>query len=232
MPKRSSRQGGRPPRLYPPSLVGQCLRYAVMELLGFGRVISPEAMEAMQAGTRLHRTFQAGLADLFSVVAVEAPVKDVTRGVSGRLDAIVSTDAGLAVVEYKTVGGEKFARLVQDGPLVQHWAQLALYLDLTGYGLGFLVVESRETGERRMWRATPDPAWQQWVQHRVEAARAHQLAHRLPEREISRECLSCDRWTRCFKTLADRDQAVAQHPIWDPAPPLPQAKRGQEESVS
>ena len=35
-------------RWFPPSMAGQCLRYAVMDLLGFGRAIDPDGLLAMR----------------------------------------------------------------------------------------------------------------------------------------------------------------------------------------
>ena len=209
-------------RWFPPSLAGQCLRYAVMDLLGFGRAIDPDGLLAMQAGAVLHRQFQAELKREYAEsVAVEVRIRSEELGVSGRIDAIWHRTEGTAVIEYKTVHREKFDDLAETGPLVGHWAQLLLYLDVTGHPLGYLIVECRETGRRRTWRTGPDQAWQGWVRARIQWARAHQASRTLPAREVSQACRQCDRWRRCFASETEREQAILRHPVWEPSPPVP-----------
>lgn len=202
-------------------MAGQCLRYAVMELLGFSRVLSPEVKAAMREGSGLHRQFQQELATRYEVVGIERPIRDEAWGVSGRLDAVVQTAEGPAVIEYKTVNGEKFGHIAETGPLLAHWAQLALYMAIGPYAVGLLVVESRESGERLTWRTGPDEAWTAWVRTRVAAARRWQAARKLPEREVSVGCRQCDRWQRCFRTPEAREAAISEHPLWEPHPAPP-----------
>lgn len=209
------------PRRYPPSLAGTCLRYQVMELLGFGREISPESRAAMQEGSRRHRRFQAELVAQKTVLAVEARVADPVWGVSGRMDAVIEREGAPAVVEFKTVTEAGFDAIRAEGPRVSHWAQLVLYLALTGYRQGLLVVESRDSGRRLTFVCDPDPAWTGWLRARIAAAKQAAAAHRLAEREVSRNCLDCDRWRRCFADRARLEEAVAAHPEWMPTPPLP-----------
>lgn len=211
----------RTPRRFPPSMAGQCLRYAVMELLGFGHMMSPEMLSAMQAGSRLHRRFQGALAESHTVIAIEAPLKGDALGVSGRMDAIVDTPEGPAAVEYKTVHGEKFQTILREGPSVSHVAQLMLYLDVAQMGHGYLVVECRDTGARQSFRVDRDEAWVAWIRSRVWAARQYQAERRLPDREVSTTCLHCDRWQRCFRTNDRREDAVTAHPTWTPEPGIP-----------
>lgn len=194
-----------------------------MELLGFGRLIDAEGRARMAAGAAWHQTFQRELARGGRLVAVERAVRDPVLGVSGRMDALVRDDDGaVAVVEYKTVGGSRFAEILDHGrPPVTFWAQLALYLEMTGYRRGHLVVDARETPRRRLAfvQEAPGP-WGAWVRERVVRARAWAESGKLPPREPGPPCLSCDRWQRCYRTEADREAAVAAHPIWEPDPPL------------
>lgn len=209
------------PRMFPPSMAGRCLRYTVMELLGFGRVLSPETLDAMHQGSAWHREFQKRLSDDYVVVAVESTIREEVLGVSGRVDAVIQTNRGTAVIEYKTVNDEKFREILDTGPVLAHWAQLMLYLELGDFAEGFLVVESRGTRQRLVWHSLPDQVWGRWVRERVAMARAFQLKRQLPEREIGQDCLQCDRWQRCFKSEAERDQAVLAHPDWEPEPSIP-----------
>ncbi len=210
------------PRSFPPSLAGQCLRYSVMELLGFGRLLSPETLKAMQDGVRYHKTYQEELLQTHIVRAIEAPIKDIERGISGRIDAIIDQEGSPVVIEYKSVNPEKFSRIAAAGPPVLHWAQLHLYLAIGAFSRGWLVVESRESHARLVFQTEGDPFWAEWVLTRVRLAREHQQTKKLPAREISEGCLQCDRWQRCFKTDQERDEAVQGHPQWRPEPPLPQ----------
>lgn len=222
-PKRAGRKKTtKAPKRFSPSLAGQCLRYTVMDLLGFGRALSAEALQAMHEGSARHRSFQEGLRNEHPEVAVEVTVRDEDLGVSGRMDAVIPEAQGFAVIEYKTVGPDKFDAILAGGPLTAHWAQLLLYLDLTGYSTGYLVVECRSSARRITFQATPDDQWRDWIRQRVEVARAHQLSRKLPSREVSQSCQTCDRWQRCFGSDAERDQAIAEHPVWTPSPPLPQ----------
>ncbi len=209
------------PRLFPPSMAGQCMRYAVMELLGFGRLIEPLAQEAMREGSMLHKSFQNELLQTENVRAIEAPIRDPERGISGRMDAVVDFNQGAMVIEYKTVNHDKFVGIADEGPLVSHWAQLQLYLAIGDFAAGRLVVESRMTHGRLTYQSTGDALWQEWVLARVAAAREYQAAHKLPSREVSIQCAHCDRWQRCFKNEAERDEAISEHPQWWTEPPLP-----------
>lgn len=213
------------PRSFPPSLAGQCLRYSVMDLLGFGRLLPPETLLAMQEGTRYHKRYQEELLKTHIVRAIEAPIKDIERGISGRIDAIIDGDNGPVAIEYKSVNPEKFMRIAEEGPLVLHWAQLHLYLAMGSFARGWLVVESRASQARLIFQTEPDPMWGQWVLTRVGLAREYQASRKLPVREISDGCLACDRWQRCFKTEAERDSAVMEHPVWQPDPPMPDELR-------
>lgn len=211
----------RPLRLFPPSLAGSCLRYAVMEVLGFGRLIEPESQAAMRAGSDQHKLFQAELLEQYALCQVEVPLKDSAWGVSGRLDALVQTPDGPWVVEYKTVSPERFDVIVQQGPPTTHWAQLQLYLAVGDWPQGTLVVERRPDRQRLIFRARADQEWNRWLKARIALVRGFQARRRLPDREVGQHCLSCDRWQRCFKDEADRADQVADHPMWDPQPRLP-----------
>jgi hypothetical protein len=215
-------RGERRPRAFPPSLAGACLRNATMELLGFGRRISAESRERMAAGSALHREFQAELLASGRLIAAESPVRDEALQVSGRLDALLEGQAGPVVVEYKTVGPERFSQILEEGtPPVTFWAQLVLYLAVTGHPEGRLVIDSREVPRRRlMFRLDAGSPWEDWVRARVRLAREWADHKRLPPREPGTHCLSCDRWERCYRTVEERDAQVAAHPRWAPDPPL------------
>ncbi len=211
----------RKPKTYAPSLAGRCLRYTVMDLLGFGRELSPESLAAMHAGSALHKSFQQGLAGTCEVVGVEVPLKAPDLRVSGRIDAVIREDSHNIAVEYKTVHEEKFVAIKEGGPLFDHWAQLALYVNIGEYFAGRLIVENRSGGQQLSWPLYPDRQWKAWLLQRIEAAQAFQDERSLPEREIGTHCLHCDRWKRCFKTEELRAAGVAEHPIWSPSPPAP-----------
>lgn len=219
--ERSPQKKKREPRRFPPSLAGSCLRYAVMEVLGFGRLIDPESMTAMHEGSRLHKLFQQQLMSDYAMAAVEVPLKDEGRRISGRMDAVVETERGPWVIEYKTVSQERFDAVLDTGPLVSHWAQLQLYLTAGTAMQGSLVVDCRESGRRMIFHAVPDSAWKEWIQNRISQVQSFQKIRRLPSREVSVGCLSCDRWQRCFPTEIEREAAVAAHPRWEPEPELP-----------
>ncbi len=211
----------RAPRRFPPSLAGHCLRYAVMEVLGFGRLIDPESRAAMQAGTALHKQFQQQLLGVYAMAQVEVALKDDNWGVSGRMDAVIEAPDGPWVVEYKTVSSERFNTIQQNGPMLSHWAQLQLYLAVGRMERGALVVEERATGRQLIFHTRLDPEWGAWIEARVGQVKTFQASRKLPEREVSVGCLHCDRWQRCFRTEADLAQAAAAHPEWEPVPGLP-----------
>lgn len=193
-----------------------------MEVLGFGRLITPEAQAVMAEGSARHRRFQTWLLTEADVIAVEAPLVSESWQVSGRVDAVVRLNGEPVAIEYKTAGPERFQAMLASGrPLAEHWAQLMCYLATGAYRRGCLVVEERDSGRRLQWAAYPDPAWTAWLGQRLEAVRRYQAAHRLPSREVSRGCLTCDRWQRCFRSEAERAAAVEAHPDWEPDPPLP-----------
>ena len=208
-------------RAFPPSLAGGCLRYAVMEVLGFGRLIDPKSQEAMRAGSVLHKEFQGQLQKDHAMCSVEVPLRDNGWGVSGRMDALVQTGTGPLVIEYKTVGSERFQTIREEGPLVAHWAQLQLYLTLSSVAKGALVVDERPRGDRLIYHAQQDPVWTVWLQARVALVKEYQAKRKLPPREVSRACLFCDRWQRCFSSEEERDRQVQEHPQWEPQPPVP-----------
>lgn len=220
--KKANRARKREPRRFPPSLAGSCLRYAVMDVLGFGRLIDPESQAAMRAGSLLHKQFQQELLDAYAMCSVEVVLRDDAWGVSGRMDALIETPAGPAVIEYKTVSTERFQRIQEAGPLVSHWSQLQLYMAVGSLAQGTLVVDDRSTGNRLIFRTDPDPHWAEWLSVRLSRVKEFQAARKLPEREVSQGCLSCDRWQRCFKTEDDRQRAVGEHPVWEPDPPVPE----------
>lgn len=210
------------PKLFPPSMAGACLRYSVMELLRFGRMIDPESLERMRLGTAFHKQFQAQLQERYADVAIEKRMVDADRGISGRIDAVIEEENGPIAVEYKTVGLERFAQMQEQGPVLTHILQLMVYLAMGSFDRGYLIVEARESHERLSWIVTPDPLWIHWIYRRIEKAQAYQTTRKLPEREISRECLRCDRWQRCFKSEMERAEAVVAHPIWNPEPAQPE----------
>ncbi|NMP22107.1 PD-(D/E)XK nuclease family protein [Sulfobacillus harzensis] len=218
-------QKTRKPRRFPPSLAGSCLRYAVMDVLGFGRLIEPDSLSAMQAGSAQHKRFQNQLLNEYAMAAVEVPLKDEAWGVSGRMDAVLETERGPWVLEYKTVAPEKFHTIQTGGPLINHWAQLQLYLAVGDFVGGSLVVDSRPEGQRVVFHADPDMDWHAWIRARVARVQSYQATRKLPEREISLACQACDRWQRCFRTAEERDAAVALHPEWEPDPALPAKPR-------
>ena len=217
------RKGGekRPPRAFSPSLAGVCLRYAAMELLRFGRNLDEASRAVMQEGARRHRRFQAELLQSGDLIGVEQVVKDDVLGVSGRMDAVCRVHGEPEVVEFKTVDGERFEWIRQHGPPVSHFAQLSLYLELTGYERGVLVVESRASDERTEFVVPRDERWGTWLTERIRTAVVAAREHRLPQREVSVNCLTCDRWQRCFPDPLARDAAARKHPDWAPTPPLP-----------
>lgn len=210
------------PKTFAPSLAGRCLRYVVMDLLGFGRIMTDDTLAAMRAGASWHKTFQAGIARQSEVVGLELPVKNEELGISGRIDAVVRENGQTVAVEYKTVHDDKFREIAAHGPVFDHWAQLALYVNLGNYDMGRLIVDNRESEERLGWDLLPDPQWKAWIVERIQLAQNHQLQRTLPSREISVRCLYCDRWQRCFKTAEERDERVQSHPQWEPNPPLPE----------
>ncbi len=211
----------RAPRTFSPSLAGACLRYATMDRLRFGRQIDQASRAAMQEGGRRHRRFQAELVQGGDLIAVEQVIKDDALGVSGRMDAVRWFNGRPQVIEFKTVDGERFAWIRQHGPLVAHVAQLALYLALTRYEQGVLVVESRASDEHLEFVVSRHQEWENWLLARIRLSEEAAREHRLPAREVSLNCLSCDRWQRCFTDQAAREAAVAEHPGWEPEPPLP-----------
>ncbi len=223
MPVEKAGRGGKKAkeRAFPPSLAGGCLRYAVMDVLGFGRLIDKESMAAMRAGTALHKEFQQQLRQDYAMCSVEVPLRDNAWGVSGRMDALVETQAGPLVIEYKTVRPERFQAIRENGPLVGHWAQLQLYLVLSSVSKGALVVDERPRGDRLIYHGQQDPVWSTWLQSRIAAVKQYQVQRKLPPREVSLACLSCDRWRRCFASEEERDRQVREHPVWDPNPPVP-----------
>ncbi|WP_053960792.1 PD-(D/E)XK nuclease family protein [Sulfobacillus thermosulfidooxidans] len=208
-------------KTFAPSLTGRCLRYAVMDLLGFGRLLTDETLTAMHSGASWHKTFQAELLQKSDVIGLEVPIKDGDLGISGRIDAVIEENGQHIAIEYKTVHDEKFRAICQDGPIFDHWAQLALYVNIGGYDQGRLIVDNRETHERLLWTIFPDSRWKQWMTNRIERAREYQQKRVLPPREVSVRCLHCDRWQRCFKSEEERGQAVSSHPHWEPDPPFP-----------
>ncbi|PSR22416.1 MAG: hypothetical protein C7B45_06770 [Sulfobacillus acidophilus] len=225
MPVAKTTKNSRPPRSFPPSLAGTCLRYAVMEVLGFGRLIDEESQLAMHAGSALHKTFQEELMRGRAMCRVEVAVKDETWGVSGRMDALLETGKGALVVEYKTVASQRFDAIAADGPLFSHWAQLQLYIAVGQLAGGVLVVDERPQGRRIIFSADPDPSWTVWLKARISQVKQHQSMRKLPEREISSACLTCDRWRRCFADPDVRDREVVAHPQWEPRPVAPDTRR-------
>ena len=194
-----------------------------MELMGFGRRLDPDTLARMGEGSAWHQRFQDELQASGVLIAKEASVRDAERGISGRMDAVVETGGGPAVVEYKTVSPERFDAILRVGaPPVSFWAQLHVYLTLTGYLSGRLVVDARESPRRRLvFYAAPEEDWSDWVLERVRLARSWAEERRLPDREPGAHCLSCDRWERCYRNEEERDRAVSEHPEWEPTPALP-----------
>lgn len=209
------------PKTFAPSLSGRCLRYSVMDLLGFGRQLSDDTLAAMHEGASLHKQFQQSLATSCDVVGLEVPLKNSELRISGRIDAVVREHDHCIAVEYKTMRDEKFSAMRMTGPVFDHWAQLALYVNIGGYYGGWLVVENRDTGERLTWPQAPDPSWTEWLVQRIAAAQEYQEKKELPLREVSVKCRHCDRWQRCFKSESDREAAIAAHPLWEPVPQAP-----------
>jgi len=211
-------------RAFAPHLAGSCLRYAAMDLLGFGRRIDADTRARMAAGSAWHKTFVAELLGSGRLMEAESPIRDPALGVSGRADALVRTaDGTVAVVEYKTVNPERFEHILAAGkPPIAFGAQLALYLEVTRYREGRIVIDSREEPRRRLeFRLAWPNELSAWVRERVVRARAWAHDGKLPPREVGPHCLTCDRWERCFRTNDEREQAVADEPVWRPDPPLP-----------
>lgn len=209
-------------RSFPPSLAGVCLRYAVMELLGFGRILDADTRARMAEGSRRHKAFFGELAQSGRLLAVEAPVRDPELGVSGRMDAVLTGSFGPIVIEYKTTGREQFDRMVKTGqPPMRFVAQLGLYLEITGYAEGCLIVDEREGQRRLSFVQKRDSLLSDWIKTRMVLVHQWVGQGRLPAREPAAHCRTCDRWRRCFKSEEDRDRVVDAHPHWSPDPPLP-----------
>ncbi len=214
-------------RSFPPHLAGSCLRYAAMDLLGFGRRLDADTRSRMAAGSAWHKTFMLELAEGGGLLAAEAPMRDPGMGVSGRADALLRSPSGqVTVVEYKTVNPDRFSAIRAAGePPLGFMAQLALYLEITHYPSGRLVIDSREEMRRRLQFALPWPnELGGWVRERVVRARGWAEEGKLPPREVGSHCLGCDRWERCYKSVEEREAAVAEEPSWAPFPPLPRVE--------
>ncbi len=195
-----------------------------MGLLGFGRKLDDDTRVRMAEGTAMHRQFQQELADRGLLVRAEVTVRDPALLVSGRIDALIHEGAEAVPLEYKTVSAERFAEMREQGPVVAHWAQLALYLACPPrpFSHGVLVVDERApAGGRLVARQPAATRFAAWVVARVQQAWRWAEDGALPPREPARHCLSCDRWERCYRTEDDRAEAVAAHPTWDPSPPMP-----------
>lgn len=208
-------------RAVPAAVAGGCLRYVVMEVLGFGRQLEPETLTAMAEGSEGHRRFQGELAKAALLVTAEAPLKAGEGAVRGRVDAVIHWRGDPTAVEFKTMDDAAFDAVLDRGPRYRHVAQLATYLEFGAYGRGVLVVEGRPSRRRVGFCLARDEAMGRWLRARVEEGLRWAEARRLPPREVSRHCLECDRWRRCFRDEGEREAAVAAHPQWEPEPPLP-----------
>jgi hypothetical protein len=220
----AGRAPGSPPKLFSPSLAGQCLRYAVMEVRRFGRLIDPAAQRAMRDGVRRHQDFQQELHRAYTGVRHEVRLINPEWGVSGRIDAVLETAQGPWILEYKTVNHEHFVQTLRGGPAVAHWAQLQLYLAVGNFQHGLLVVEDREGSARVAFEAARDVAWRDWLVQRIQAVQRYSLERALPPREVSLRCLGCDRWRRCYRSPEDLQARVAHHPDWSPEPMVPRVQ--------
>lgn len=195
-----------------------------MDLLGFGRRIDADTRARMAAGSAWHKTFAQELAGTGQLMQAESPIRDPELGVSGRADALMRDAEGrVTVVEYKTVNPERFLDIKEAGePPLSFGAQLALYLEITHYPFGRIVIDSRETPRRRLQFGLTWPnELGLWVRERVRRARSFAADGKLPPREVGPHCRSCDRWERCYRTVEEREQAIAEEPVWRPEPPLP-----------
>lgn len=191
--------------------------------MGFGRLLDEATRARMAEGVAMHRLFQQELAERGVLVRAEVPIRDAELGVSGRVDALIQDGDSAIPVEYKTVRTERFEQMVQAGPAIAHWAQLALYLACLPMNptTGILVVDERAPARRRLTaRQASDTPFGAWVQERVRRARQLAEERRLPPREPARHCLDCDRWQRCYPSEEARQRAVDEHPDWTPEPPL------------
>lgn len=204
-----------------PSLAGTCLRYAVMDYLGFPRHIDPESRQAMQEGVSWHGVFQSGMLDRYAMAHKEVSLKNDEWGVRGRMDVVIDTPLGPWAIEYKTTSRPRFETIREKGPLVSHWAQLQLYVVLAPMRGGSLVVDNRDSHERLVFHCAPDPDWALWLKHRVGDIVRYGTAKKLPAREVSRSCLHCDRWFQCFPSDQARQAQAEDHPVWEPTPPYP-----------
>lgn len=195
-----------------------------MGLLGFGRRLDEDTRVRMAAGTAMHRQFQQELADRGLLVRAEVTIRDPGLLMSGRIDAVIHEGAEAVPLEYKTVNPARFAQMRQEGPVVSHWAQLALYLACPPrpFSHGVLVVDERApAGGRLVARQPAGSQFADWVVARVQQAWRWAEDGVLPPREPALHCLDCDRWERCYRTEDDRAAAVEAHPAWEPSPAMP-----------
>lgn len=173
----------------------------VNSMLNKREPLSSYGEEVTQLGTALHKKVEAMFKRTGMSVQTEVAVADKNLGIKGSIDMIVKTGRGYEIMDLKTVGQEKFDKVVKTNrPLEEHLRQLTIYEHITGIKKGRLIYASRDSGQVYDVASDYNPERFKDIMNTVERARTR-VTNMLENREISEADLY-DNVTR-YEILSD-----------------------------
>lgn len=135
-------------KIYPSSLY-KCSRQILYEMLGYKKEMpDPRIFMIMDNGNYVHERYEKLFKEAGILIASEAPIKDETLRISGRIDAIISVNDVMAIAELKSANSKTFESMRKSNSVdIKYLSQIQLYMHLTGFDLGVVVVENKDTQE-------------------------------------------------------------------------------------
>lgn len=132
-------------KIYPSSLY-KCSRQMLYEMLGYKKEMpEPRMFMIMDNGNYVHQRYENAFKELGILMAAEAPIKDESLRISGRIDAIISVNDVMAIAELKSANSRTFETMKKSGKAdIKYLSQLQLYMHLTGFDIGVVIVENKD----------------------------------------------------------------------------------------
>ena len=147
-PQRPARKGV----FYPSALGSLCDRHLYNCYFGLVQEQEIDAVtkRVFDCGDYLGYRYQKYFERMGILVATESPVKSEMPPISGRLDFLIRHDQldstnskrPVAVIELKSINQRGFKALLK--PKDDHYIQIQLYLNLTGYEYGIVLYENKD----------------------------------------------------------------------------------------
>ena len=141
---------------------------------------SPRLLRIFHNGSGFHTRVQGEMLKAGVLEAVEVPVEDKERGITGTADGLGNVNGVPFVIEFKSINDRNFQMLV--APQEEHVVQTNLYMHMAKRKKGLIVYEGKSSQEIKYYDIDADPTLLKRVFEKFARINTLYLKKKLPER--------------------------------------------------